>query len=176
MPYKDKERGRRAARESYHRRKAAGTIKKHPLICGWCQKEFLGAHRTSKFCSPACFHKHEAKVRKGATPPCNRATGHPPNYKGGRSMHRGYVSLHRPGHPMGDKRGRVMEHRLVMSQMLGRPLTPGEHVHHRNRIKTDNRPENLELADNHSHMAAHWEQKTITCPKCGHVLGVGHLD
>lgn len=39
----------------------------------------------------------------------------------------------------------ILEHRHVMQTILGRMLLPGENVHHRNGVKTDNRHENLEL-------------------------------
>jgi len=46
-------------------------------------------------------------------------------------------------HPVTKKR--VLEHRLIMEQVIGRNLLSGENVHHRNGVRVDNRPENLEL-------------------------------
>jgi len=57
----------------------------------------------------------------------------------------GYIKLWKPGNPMADIRGEVYEHRLVMSQVLGRPLKRWEHIHHKDANRSNNSPENLEL-------------------------------
>lgn len=56
----------------------------------------------------------------------------------------GYIQI-RTSFGNGNKGRYTYEHRLVMEQMIGRPLIKGETVHHKNGIRNDNRPENLEL-------------------------------
>jgi hypothetical protein len=65
---------------------------------------------------------------------------------GGRTRHKaGYVMIWSPGHPRARTGQYVFEHILIMEQILGRHLLPEESVHHRNGVRDDNRPENLEL-------------------------------
>lgn len=78
-------------------------------------------------------------------------------WRGGRSLDKstGYIVLKRNG-------TNVYEHRIVAEKMLGRPLRPGEVVHHKNEIKTDNRPENLEvLPSNSDHIKLHMEKRRL---------------
>lgn len=66
------------------------------------------------------------------------------------------------GHPLADSNGEVFEHRLVASQALGRGLRPGEHVHHINEDKLDNRAENLEVVDATEHARLHHQPTNLT--------------
>lgn len=70
------------------------------------------------------------------------------NRKGGQTMHEGYVFVLMPEHPKANSyKGYVKRARLVAEKKLGRYLYPGEIPHHKNGIKDDDRPENIEVME-----------------------------
>lgn len=113
-------------------------------VCNICEKVFkvnLGAFAGShvwKYCSLECRYKAQAIAAR-------KKDGQ--RYK---NPH-GYIEVFCYDHPSHKEKKakpitrRVMEHRLVMEEMLNRYLEPWEFVHHKNGIPDDNRPENLEL-------------------------------
>lgn len=79
---------------------------------------------------------------------------------GGHPQRRRYTEVPAHEHPLAKSNGWMKEHRLVMEKKIGRPLKPGEVVHHIDGDVTNNHPDNLLLfPDNESHLRFHQEQR-----------------
>ena len=137
------------------------------MNCKTCGKQFgyMKGNR-EKFCSYSCHWKsmkgiHRSSETKRRISVTKHKNGHPYNWNGGWTKNtRGYTWLWNPTHPHALKNGYISEHRVVMERHLGRFLNPGELIHHKNHIRTDNRIENLELFSSHSeHLKHHWNER-----------------
>ena len=130
---------------------------------GFCKRHYdknrnygnpLEPDRITKFCSVEnCNNKHYAKsycVKHYARWKKHGTTDQPKEFRprgSGCLDKNGYITLPCPDWlKIGkSKNYRIPQHRLVMSEHLGRPLLDHEEVHHKNGVRTDNRLENLEL-------------------------------
>ena len=71
----------------------------------------------------------------------------------------GYVIVYCPLHPNATADGYVMEHILVMESQIGRLLAADEVVHHKNKVRNDNRIENLSLMTFKEHASLHMKER-----------------
>ena len=105
-------------------------------LCGKKKDIFGGSLLSGITQSCGCIAK-EIQSRRGEKSP---------SWRGGRHKDKkGYIILRRPQFPGSNGRAKAFEHVAVMARFLGRPLRPGETVHHKNGIRDDNRLDNLEL-------------------------------
>lgn len=110
-------------------------------ICEFCGTEFetYRSHSSQppRFCSIQCIGYAQQRENN-------------PAYNGGRYKCNGYYVVFSPDHPFASKKNLVLEHRLIMEKKIGRYLTEQEVVHHIDRDKTNNDPDNLMLFKNNS--------------------------
>ena len=134
-------------------------------VCEGCGKTFLKKQRVQKCCSLKCanqrkradktqscehckkeFERPHGKVRKYCSRSCAMFARTNTTGKSNGALPQGSQRTHMAGYiQVKVGKGWIMQHRLVMKQVLGRPLLPTERVHHKNGDRQDNRPENLEL-------------------------------
>lgn len=86
----------------------------------------------------------------------------PFHWKGGIKQCHGYIFVLKHNHPFRNPQGYVFEHRLVIEKIIGRYLLPQEVCHHINKVKNDNRPQNLMAFTNNSvHLKFHHNPKNV---------------
>jgi len=125
-------------------------------ICGFCGGKFEQyKYRNPTYCSKSC--KGRSRFGENGT-----------NWKGGIKITiDGYKRIRKTEHPRSDNNGYVLESVLVAEKALYKPLPLGAEVHHINKIKHDNRPENLVICQNSSyHSTLHRRERAYKV--CGY--------
>jgi len=122
----------------------------HIYKCKFCKKNFKRKW-PQKYCSKKC--SADSKRKYFDIPSCLKD----PTRKIDKNI--GYVRIYVPMHPEANNRGYVYEHRIIAEKMIGRSLKKNEVVHHKNRIRWDNRKENLAVMDKRTHSRLHMRDR-----------------
>lgn len=94
--------------------------------------------------------EHKRKIGEARTGEKN------PNWKGGQATDdQGYIRVLIRDHPRANGRGYVRRSHLAAEKTLGRYLFPNEITHHKNEIRDDDRPENIEVMTRGKHTSLH---------------------
>jgi hypothetical protein len=111
------------------------------------------------------FEIREMRPYKG-----NRKGPENPYWRGGKYKDHtsGYIWVYNPDHPSCTKKGYVLEHRLIVEKFIGRYLRTNEIIHHKNKIKDDNKLKNLEMI-----VLGEPNCAKIMCPFCNKKFKVG---
>lgn len=68
-------------------------------------------------------------------------------------------------HPLADKKGRVYYHRHVYSLKINKWVDASYHVHHKDEIRDNNHPDNLEIKSPSMHIRTHLKERGYTLKK-----------
>lgn len=108
----------------------ASFTKKRTVSCAVCGTDFVRPHGKQRtYCSVKCAAKDRSFTARSTIKPVGSI----------RRVGGGYIA-----EKLGDGKW-VLQHRHRMGETLRRPLLPHERVHHKNGVRDDNRPANLEL-------------------------------
>ena len=125
---------------------------------------------TPGICACGCgasttFHRGKwRRFRSGHNAALRHGSSHP-SWRGGETKNvYGYVLVRRPEHPRANH-GYIQRSNLVAEAMLHRPLEAGEVVHHINRVRTDDRPNNLLVMTRSDHIALHHHEDRRDMPR-----------
>jgi hypothetical protein len=78
-----------------------------------------------------------------------------PNWNGGSRYQHGHVKCLCPNHYRADANGYVQRSILAWEKANGRPFPEGMEPHHKNLVKDDDRPENIEPKTHSKHIRDH---------------------
>lgn len=136
--------------------------------CVICSKEFKPnwSKAVARFCSRQCAGVGKTILKERPCLTCKTMFRPVSNLKVGKYCSRkckkkefilrdGYRAIHRPEHQEAGPQGYVLEHRMIMDDLMGGGLTADLVVHHIDEDKHNNHINNLMALSRSAHVLAH---------------------